>query len=71
MASNMGLSFLASSPDEKQEQKTVGKMAIENKTSSILVLDDDFDINNIIKMSPEAWIQCLWFHGSNVGIGRF
>ena len=34
-----------------EEQKTVGKKASRNKTGSILVLDDDFDLNTLIKMS--------------------
>ena len=55
----MGLSFLASSPHEEEGQKINEKMASETKTGSILVLDDDFDINNMIKMALEK-------HGYNV-----
>lgn len=34
-----------------EEQKTVGKKASRNKTGSILVLDDEFDLNTLIKLS--------------------
>jgi DNA-binding NtrC family response regulator len=49
--SDMGLSVFTSSPHEDQEQKTVGKKVSRIETGSILVLDDDFDINNIIKLA--------------------
>jgi DNA-binding NtrC family response regulator len=55
----MGLSVHAPSPHQKQEQKTFGKKASRMDTGSILVLDDDFDINNIIKLA-------LQNHGYNV-----
>jgi hypothetical protein len=55
----MGLSVFTSSPHEDQEQKTVGKKVSRIETGSILVLDDDFDINNIIKL-------VLQNHGYNV-----
>ena len=54
----MGLSVSASSPHEEQEQKAIGKKISRIDTGSILVLDDDFDINNIIKMS----LQKQGFH---------
>ena len=57
--SNMGLSVFTSCPHEDQEQKTVGKKVSRIETGSILVLDDDFDINNIIKLA-------LQNHGYNV-----
>jgi DNA-binding response OmpR family regulator len=50
----MGLSVFTSSPHEDQEQKTVGKKVSRIKTGSILVLDDDFDINNIIKLALQS-----------------
>lgn len=31
--------------------KTVGRKIVKNNTGSILVLDDDFDINNLFKMA--------------------
>ena len=34
-----------------EEQKTVRKKASRNKTGSILVLDDEFDLNTLIKLS--------------------
>jgi DNA-binding response OmpR family regulator len=34
-----------------EEQKTVRKKAGRNKTGSILVVDDEFDVNTLIKMS--------------------
>jgi DNA-binding NtrC family response regulator len=55
----MGLSVLTSSPHEKQGQKTIGKKVSKINTGSILVLDDDFDINNLIKVA-------LQNHGYNV-----
>jgi len=57
--SNMGLSVFTSSPHEDQEQKAIGKKVSRIETGSILVLDDDFDINNIIKLA-------LQNHGYNV-----
>jgi CheY-like chemotaxis protein len=42
---------LSSYPHEEQEQKTVGKKESRIDTGSILVLDDDFDINNMLKMA--------------------
>ena len=47
----MGLSVFTSSPNEEQEQNGVGEKASRIETGSILVLDDDFDINNMLKMS--------------------
>ena len=58
-SSLMGLSVHTPSPHKKQEQKTFGKKASGMDTGSILVLDDDFDINNIIKLA-------LRNHGYNV-----
>lgn len=55
----MGLSVFTSSPHEEQEQKTIGKKVSRIDTGSILVLDDDFDINNLIKVA-------LQNHGYNV-----
>jgi DNA-binding NtrC family response regulator len=55
----MGLSVHTPSSHEKQEQKTFGKKASRMDTGSILVLDDDSDINNIIKLA-------LQNHGYNV-----
>jgi DNA-binding NtrC family response regulator len=59
LASNMGLSIFTSPPHEEQEQKTIGKKVSKINTGSILVLDDDFDINNLIKVA-------LHNHGYNV-----
>ena len=55
----MGLSVFTSSSHQEHEQKTVGKNASKTDTGSILVLDDDFDINNMLKMSLQK-------HGYNV-----
>jgi len=55
----MGLSVFTSSSHQEHEQKTVGKNASKNDTGSILVLDDDFDINNMLKMALQK-------HGYNV-----
>ena len=55
----MGLSVFTSSSQEDQEQETVGKKVNRVETGSILVVDDDFDINNMLKMS-------LHKHGYNV-----
>ena len=55
----MGLSVFTSSSQEDQEQETVGKKVNRVETGSILVVDDDFDINNMLKMSLQK-------HGYNV-----
>ncbi|HEU4823149.1 MAG TPA: response regulator [Nitrososphaeraceae archaeon] len=55
----MGLSVFTSSPHEERGQKTIGKKVSKINTGSILVLDDDFDINNLIKVA-------LQNHGYNV-----
>jgi DNA-binding NtrC family response regulator len=55
----MGLSVFTSSSHQEHEQKTVGKNASKTDTGSILVLDDDFDINNMLKMALQK-------HGYNV-----
>ena len=55
----MGLSVFTSSSHQEHEQKTVGKKASKSDTGSILVLDDDFDINNMLKMALQK-------HGYNV-----
>jgi DNA-binding NtrC family response regulator len=55
----MGLSVFTSSSHQEHEQKTVGKNANKTDTGSILVLDDDFDINNMLKMALQK-------HGYNV-----
>ena len=55
----MGLSVFTSSPHQEHEQKTVGNKVSRVETGSILVLDDDFDINNMLKMSLQK-------HGYNV-----
>lgn len=59
LASHMGLSVFTSSPHEERGQKTIGKKVSKINTGSILVLDDDFDINNLIKVA-------LQNHGYNV-----
>jgi DNA-binding NtrC family response regulator len=59
MALNMGLNFLTPSRHEEQGQRTTWKGESKVKTSSILVVDDDFDINNMLKMALEK-------HGYNV-----
>ena len=69
--SNMGLSVFTSSPHEDQEQKTVGKKVSRIETGSILVLDDDFDINNIIKLVLQNHGYNLRLRGSAVSIGTF
>ena len=55
----MGLSVFTSSPHEDQERNTVGKRISRIEIGSVLVLDDDFDINNMLKMSLQK-------HGYNV-----
>ena len=55
----MGLSVFTSSSHQEHEQKTVGKNTSKTDTGSILVLDDDFDINNMLKMALQK-------HGYNV-----
>jgi DNA-binding NtrC family response regulator len=55
----MGLSVFTSSPHEDQELNTVGKRISRIEIGSVLVLDDDFDINNMLKMSLQK-------HGYNV-----
>jgi DNA-binding NtrC family response regulator len=44
---NTGMSILTSSSLEGN--KTVGRKIVKTNTGSILVLDDDFDINNLFK----------------------
>jgi DNA-binding NtrC family response regulator len=44
---NTGMSILTSSSLEGH--KTVGRKIVKTNTGSILVLDDDFDINNLFK----------------------
>ena len=68
----MGLSVFTSPSHQEHEQKTVGKNASKTDTGSILVLDDDFDINNMLQMSlQKQGIQCLWLYRSTVSIGAF
>ena len=55
----MGLSVFTSSPHEDQDRNTDGKRISRIEIGSVLVLDDDFDINNMLKMSLQK-------HGYNV-----
>jgi hypothetical protein len=53
----MGQSVHTPSSYKKQEQKTFGKKTSRMDTGSILVLDDDFDINNIIKLALHKYLN--------------
>jgi DNA-binding response OmpR family regulator len=44
----------------------------KKNNGSILVLDDDFDINNLLKISlKKKRVQCLWLHRPPFSVGTF